>query len=45
MDPEHRIYFRKVLGRDDFIRLEPLDVEDFKDESSMGYNETKRLML
>ena len=25
LDPESLIYYRKIIGRDDFIRLEPLD--------------------
>jgi hypothetical protein len=25
LDPETQIYYRKVIGRDDFIRIEPLD--------------------
>jgi hypothetical protein len=25
LDPESLIYYRKIIGRDDFIRLEPMD--------------------
>jgi len=25
LDPESQIYYRKIIGRDDFIRIEPLD--------------------
>lgn len=34
LDPESRIYFRKIFGRDDFIRIEPLDdMDDAKEEN------------
>jgi len=25
LDPESQIYYRKIIGRDDFIRIEPLE--------------------
>ena len=37
LDPESRIYYRKVIGRDDFIRIEPLD--DQQKKSSINMNQ------
>jgi phosphatidylinositol-4,5-bisphosphate 3-kinase len=33
LDPESLIYYRKIIGRDDFIRLEPMDDQHNADSS------------
>ena len=51
LDPESLIYYRKIFGRDDFIRLESLEVTDDDIRSynggSHGYEEkvVRRAMM
>jgi len=37
IDPDSRLYYRKIIGRDDFIRLELLD--DTNNNETYHYND------
>ena len=38
LDPESRKYYRKIIGRDDYIRLEPLEEHEHENHDNSLLN-------